>query len=64
MSMNCISRADAERSWAPPKDRTFTKQFMLGVTIAGLIWTALAVGTTISVGSSVIGEPLRLALSR
>jgi len=64
MSMTCISRADTGRSWAPPRDRTFTKQFMLGVAIAGLIWTALAVGTTISVGSSVVSEPPRLALSQ
>jgi hypothetical protein len=64
MSMTCISRAETERSWVPPKDRTFTKQFMLGVAIAGLIWTALAVGTTISVGSSVVSESPRLVLSQ
>ena len=64
MSMTCISRADTAQSWAPPKDRTFTKQFMLGVVIAGLIWTALAVGTTISIGSSVVSEPPRIALTR
>ena len=47
-----------------PKESGLPAGFMLGIAIAALIWTALGVGTTISVSSTALSEAPQLTLTR